>query len=308
MQIRFAYNASNGSSFTSNRITLTADISEASLLETIYKTTKGDSWTRSDNWCSDRPLSEWYGITTDSEGNVTSINLENNNLSGSLTMYLSSFAKLTGFNIDNNQLNTLNIYGSDNIKSLEMTSCVNNEFYSKNFDKVTLNKCDSLTRLHTERCDTLQINDCHFSQNAEYYLHDENHAVEIKQSSIPNIHIRNWYYDFAVSIENCIIDDCYIDLNGGSIVVNGSSMNTCELTSNYLTFQNSTASESWNGVTTTQLVIINSTCTGITNGNFYDDTVINLENATLWQSSWDEAPLGTFTRTLTGAEWPTLFQ
>ena len=36
MQIRFAYNASNGSSFTSNRITLTADISEASLLETIY--------------------------------------------------------------------------------------------------------------------------------------------------------------------------------------------------------------------------------------------------------------------------------
>lgn len=308
MQIRFAYYASNGSSFTSNRITLTADISEASLLETIYKTTNGESWTRSDNWCSDRPLSEWYGITTNSEGNVTSINLENNNLSGSLKMYLSSFAKLTDFNIDNNQLNTLNIYGSDNIKSLEMTSCVNNEFYSKEFDKVTLNKCDSLTSFRQYSCDTLIINDCHFSQNGEYYLSDENHAVEIKQSSIPNIHIRNWYYDFAVSIENCIIDDCYIDLNGGSIVVNGSSMNTCELTSNYLTFQNSTASESWNGVTRTQLDIINSICTGITNGNFYDDTVINLENATLWQSSWDEAPLGTFTRTLTGAEWPTLFQ
>lgn len=308
MQIRFAYEASNGSSFTSNRITLTADISEASLLETIYKTTNGESWTRSDNWCSDRPLSEWYGITTDSEGNVTSINLENNNLSGSLTMYLSSFAKLTDFNIDNNQLNTLNIYGSDNIKSLEMTSCVNNKFYSEEFDKVTLNKCDSLTSFRQYYCDTLIINDCHFSQNGEYYLSDENHAVEIKQSSIPNIHIRNWYYDFAVSIENCIIDDCYIDLNGGSIVVNGSSMNTCELTSNYLTFQNSTASESWNGVTRTQLDIINSTCTGITNGNFYDDTLINLENATLWQSSWDEAPLGTFTRTLTGAEWPTLFQ
>ena len=91
-------------------------------------------------------------------------------------------------------------------------------------------------------------------------------------------------------------------------MVNGSTMNSCELTSHYLTFQNSTASESWNGATETQLDIINSTCTGITNGNFYDDTVINLENATLWQSSWDEAPLGTFTRTLTGAEWPTLFQ
>lgn len=309
MQIRFAYNASNGSSFTSNRITLTADISEASLLETIYKTTNGESWTRSDNWCSDRPLSEWYGITTDSEGNVTSINLENNNLSGSLTMYLSSFAKLTDFNIDNNQLRKLSVYSSTNIKSLDITSCVNNDFDAYYFDKVTVNKCDSLTSLRTERCDTLQINDCHFSQNGEYYLHDgDQAAVEIKQSSIPNIHIRNWYDEIAVSIENCIIDDCYIDLNYGSIVVNGSSMNTCELTSNYLTFQNSTASESWNGVTRRQLDIINSTCTGITNGNFNDDTVINLENATLWQSSWDEAPLGTFTRTLTGAEWPTLFQ
>ena len=312
MQIRFAYNASNGSSFTSNRITLTADISEASLLETIYKTTNGESWTRSDNWCSDRPLSEWYGITTDSEGNVTSINLENNNLSGSLTMYLSSFAKLTDFNIDNNQLNTLNIYGSDNIKSLEMTSCVNNDFYARNFDKVTLNKCDSLTRFTQYYCDTLKINDCHFSQSSQNngisISGDGSYIVEIKRSSIPYISIRNSYRDSAVSIENCLIDNCYIHLYYGSIVVNGSTLNTCNLNSYYLTFQNSTASESWNGVTEIQLDIINSTCTGITNGNFYDDTVINLENATLWQSSWDEAPLGTFTRTLTGAEWPTLFQ
>ena len=309
MQIRFAYNASNGSSFTSNRITLTADISEASLLETIYKTTNGESWTRSDNWCSDRPLSEWYGITTDSEGNVTSINLENNNLSGSLKMYLSSFAKLTGFNIDNNQLNTLNIYGSDNIKSLEMTSCVNNDFYAYNFEKVILNKCDSLTLFTQNYCDTLKINDCHFSQSSQnngISISDGDFIAEIKRSSIPYISIGYSYG--AVSIENCLIDNCYIHLYNGSIVVNGSSMNTCELTSNYLTFQNSTASESWNGVTRRQLDIINSTCTGITNGNFNDDTVINLENATLWQSSWDEAPLGTFTRTLTGAEWPTLFQ
>lgn len=312
MQIRFAYTASNGNSFTSNRITLTADISEASLLETIYKTTNGESWTRSDNWCSDRPLSEWYGITTDSEGNVTSINLENNNLSGSLTMYLSSFAKLTDFNIDNNQLNTLNICGSDNIKSLEMTSCVNNEFYSREFDKVTLNKCDSLTSFRQYHCDTLKINDCHFSKSAQsngisiddYYTY----VVEIKRSSMPYISIHTQYGDSAVSIENCLIDNCSIGSYYGSIVVNGSTLNTCDLDSYYLTFQNSTASESWNGVTTTQLVIINSTCTGITNGNFNDDTVINLENATLWQSSWDEAPLGTFTRTLTGAEWPTLFQ
>lgn len=298
MQIRFAYEASNGSSFTSNRITLTADISEASLLETIYKTTNGESWTRSDNWCSDRPLSEWYGITTDSEGNVTSINLENNNLSGSLTMYLSSFAKLTDFNVNNNPIESISISGNDNIRKLELKSCVNDQLLVGNFETITVNNCDSLSYIDNrfnsnEHVDTLYITGCQFKHYESYY------DKPFEGIWPPSVFV----------MKDCTIHTCefHQDRDGDIITIENCTINNFGLDSRYLIFKDSYALESWNGVTRTQLDIINSTCTGITNGNFYDDTVINLENATLWQSSWDEAPLGTFTRTLTGAEWADLF-
>lgn len=294
MQIRFAYNASNGSSFTSNRITLTADISEASLLKTIYKTTNGDNWTRSDNWCSDRPLSEWYGITTDSEGNVTSINLENNNLSGSLTMYLSSFAKLTDFNVNNNPIESISISGNDNIRELELKSCVKSRLNLGNFDSVTINDCDSLSYVYnywkTPEVTTFHFIDCQFSQ-------DVASPLDGLTSSL-----------YTLVLRGCTLHTLDTGNPWNRVTLEGCTINSYSMSSSYLTVKDSSVSESWNGATRTQLDIINSTCTGITNGNFYDDTLINLENATLWQSSWDEAPLGTFTRTLTGAEWPTLFQ
>ena len=297
MQIRFAYNASNGSSFTSNRITLTADISEASLLKTIYKTTNGDNWTRNDNWCSDRPLSEWYGITTDAEGNVTSINLENNNLSGSLKMYLSNYAKLTELNVNHNQIESLSICGNDNIRELELNSCVNDRLSIGNFEKITINNCDSLSYISNEFNDecvyTLYIIGCQFKHYESYY---DNPFEGIWPPSV-------------FVMKDCTIHTCefHQDREGDIITIENCTINNFGLDSRYLIFKDSYALESWDIRTRIQLDIINSTCTGITNGNFNDDTVINLENATLWQSSWDEAPLGTFTRTLTGAEWPTLF-
>ena len=295
MQIRFAYNASNGSSFTSNRITLTADISEAALLETIYKTTYGESWTRSDNWCSDRPLSEWYGITTDSEGNVTSINLENNNLSGSLTMYLSSFAKLTDFNVNNNPIESISISGNDNIRELELKSCVKSRLNLGNFDSVTINDCDSLSYVYNHwkyypEVTTFHFIDCQFSKDVARPLGNLNYSLN------------------TLVLKGCTLHTLDTGNSWNRVTLEGCTINYYSMDSSYLTVKDSSVSEGWNGDTRTQLDIINSTCTGITNGNFYDDTVINLENATLWQSSWDEAPLGTFTRTLTGAEWPTLFQ
>lgn len=32
-------------------------------LEKLYKDTDGKHWTRSDNWCTDKPVEQWYGIT-----------------------------------------------------------------------------------------------------------------------------------------------------------------------------------------------------------------------------------------------------
>ena len=66
---------------------------ERTALVSIYESSGGSSWTRSDNWCSDKPLSDWYGVETDAWGHVTALRLSHNNLSGTISEKIS---KLTG--------------------------------------------------------------------------------------------------------------------------------------------------------------------------------------------------------------------
>lgn len=53
-------------------------------LKRLYLALNGDAWTHNDNWCSDKPLCEWYGLVTDRFGRVSRISLNNNNVSGSI--------------------------------------------------------------------------------------------------------------------------------------------------------------------------------------------------------------------------------
>ena len=49
----------------------------------FYKSTNGDEWSNNDNWCSDKPYEEWFGVETEmSTPFVTKLSLEGNNLSG----------------------------------------------------------------------------------------------------------------------------------------------------------------------------------------------------------------------------------
>ena len=48
---------------------------ELTALTALYESTGGDGWTHNDNWCSDKPLNEWYGVETDEEGYVISLKL-----------------------------------------------------------------------------------------------------------------------------------------------------------------------------------------------------------------------------------------
>lgn len=52
------------------------------LLAAFYDATGGSGWTEDSNWNSDAPLDEWFGIETDEEGQVTSIELIENSLIG----------------------------------------------------------------------------------------------------------------------------------------------------------------------------------------------------------------------------------
>ena len=62
---------------------VTVDLHRGALLN-IYKAMGGPGWRRSDNWETDAPLGEWYGVSTDAVGNVIELDLPANGLTGSI--------------------------------------------------------------------------------------------------------------------------------------------------------------------------------------------------------------------------------
>ena len=73
-------------------------------LVALYHATDGPNWTNKAHWLSDRPLGEWYGITTDASGRVTELLLDGNRLSGGIPTELGSLANLRMLDLNVNQL------------------------------------------------------------------------------------------------------------------------------------------------------------------------------------------------------------
>ncbi len=51
-------------------------------LGNFYETTGGENWDENENWNSPEPPQEWFGVETDEDGNVVSLRLSHNALSG----------------------------------------------------------------------------------------------------------------------------------------------------------------------------------------------------------------------------------
>ena len=68
--------------------------SDREALMALYDATDGGNWTDNTNWGSDEDLGEWYGVTTDSDGRVVKVVLEDNGLSGELPGELGNLGKL----------------------------------------------------------------------------------------------------------------------------------------------------------------------------------------------------------------------
>ena len=85
-------------------------LTDREILELLYEATSGPAssgpggWTRSDNWLTDAPLGEWHGVRTDSDGRVTRLVVNNNNLSGPIPAELGSLSSLKGLSLQRNDL------------------------------------------------------------------------------------------------------------------------------------------------------------------------------------------------------------
>ena len=75
---------------------------ERAALVAFYKANNGDGWQYKDNWCTDAPLSNWYGVSmTDDGRHVMSISLKYNNTDGRIPEEIADLTELENLVIEN---------------------------------------------------------------------------------------------------------------------------------------------------------------------------------------------------------------
>lgn len=243
-------------------------------LEKFYNETNGNQWKNNTNWLSHKPVSEWYGIKTDDDGNIIGIDLHDNNLVGDYVAFEFP-STLTSFNIDNNAINSLRLLGNDTI-SVRLDNCV----------KYGLN---------VERFNTVEVTNCDFIEQIE--------LVECKKSFIRNCGSKGQnlgLLTFGASLDEAVIENSvlsYISIWAYNLTIENSTLKRPLDTS------------AWDSYIASQLNISNSTIQGLNHNCFSVDAQINLNNTTLIYPEFISGlVLSNLTVSFTGAEWQALLE
>ncbi len=130
------------------------------ILINLYNATNGEHWLHNDNWCSDKPLNEWYGVTTDKDGKVTELIFTGNyyELSNKLegAASFNGLKKLKRLYCDGNSLSSIDVSGCPALTNL---SCGNKELtalkLSANLEELTCNNAE-ITSLDLSLCTKLR--------------------------------------------------------------------------------------------------------------------------------------------------------
>ena len=77
---------------------------EREVLAAFYEVTDGPNWVNSENWLTDAPLEDWYGVSTYTSGRVSGLSLFRNNLSGRIPPELSNLSGLESLVLTRNDL------------------------------------------------------------------------------------------------------------------------------------------------------------------------------------------------------------
>lgn len=80
----------------------------------LYHDTDGDNWNKNENWCSDKPLEDWWGVTC--YNGLYRVSLSGNNLKGNID--LQGCAGLYRLACDRNEIETINLQNCANLNSL----------------------------------------------------------------------------------------------------------------------------------------------------------------------------------------------
>ena len=167
------------------------------MLIKFYHDTGGDNWTHNDNWCSDKPIDEWYGVTYN--GKTLYIYLYSNNLTGAGD--LSGCTALKRLACYKNQLSSLNV---SDCTALEKLYCYENHLTSLNVSGCTALEwlwCNNnqLTSLNVSGCTALKWLDCKNNpitqqitaelERLEKFYYDQRYAYSYFD--------RYWHYNYS---------------------------------------------------------------------------------------------------------------
>ena len=86
--------------------------SDREVLVALYEVTDGPNWDNTDNWLTDAPLGDWYGVVANASGRVVELNLFRNDLTGPIPPELGNLAGLEWLGLARNDL-TQRPYGPD---------------------------------------------------------------------------------------------------------------------------------------------------------------------------------------------------
>ena len=168
---------------------------EREILVNLYNATDGDNWKLSfeTNWCSDKPLNEWYGIETNDAGNVISIDLSHCGLTG--VADLRGLTHLQDVDLEWNELTALDLSGLTNLKRLV---CGHNQLTNLDIADLTNLKqlsCEDnlLAELNVSRLTNLEILSC--SENNLEALDVKNliklTSLECRSNPLSNLDVSN---------------------------------------------------------------------------------------------------------------------
>ena len=81
--------------------TVVANPDRAALVA-FYEATGGDNWDQNQNWLTDAPLGDWYGVGVTRTGRVFSLTLPDNNLKGRLPSEIGDLSRLESLDLHRN--------------------------------------------------------------------------------------------------------------------------------------------------------------------------------------------------------------
>ena len=249
------------------------DEHEREMLIAFYQSTNGDNWTKKDNWCSDKPMSEWYGIETwydavSKKSRVKSIGLPNNNLTGSASL------------ADLKSLYELNILSGNQIESLTIDNCGNELVADYLNDISTVFRHDNNHSLRSLIALTIS------NSNGSIYVNGNFSAETVTISNCNLSAQEKMYFNLpsttigTLTVSNCTMGYFYADnsIIGNTTIENCSFIVNKELLSNeengaYIYVGNKTQVNNCTGLkyiyskTCSDLTVTNTVCDDIRCGN-----------------------------------------